>query len=192
MELLNPEIIYPQPDMEKILSKLTAEERKIIEDLIYFDPLTSLNNRRGYESRFKYLISMFKRYGHPFSLLNLDIDDFKVVNDNYGHVAGDKVLAKLGSVIREQIRETDHASRLGGGADEFRVLSDTDVEGAKMLGERIREAVEQMRITRRNIAITVSIGVSPFIESDTQEICEARSDEGLYRCKMNGKNIVSL
>jgi diguanylate cyclase (GGDEF)-like protein len=125
----------------------------------------------------------------------IDIDHFKDVNDGYGHLCGDHVIRTVTRIIRESIRQTDTAARIGG--EEFVVmLPDTDIDAAQILGERIRRSIEDARITwgEVSIAVTVSVGVAQFEpgrDVSTHSLIE-RSDEAMYRSKQSGRNRVTL
>ncbi len=134
-----------------------------------------------------------KRYGTPVSLIMLDIDHFKKVNDNYGHQAGDTVLREVSKVIMKGIREIDTASRYGG--EEFMViLPNTERENARVGAERMRSGISQHAFPEIEGPITVSIGVAglpdPAIESEDRLIrCV---DHALYRAKQNGRNCIEI
>jgi diguanylate cyclase (GGDEF)-like protein len=159
-----------------------AEESRI-------DALTELTNRRGFEERLEVEITRATRYGHPISLLMIDVDDFKLVNDRFGHVVGDQVLKSVAAAIEQSIRTIDIAGRFGG--EEFAVLlPETPLSGAVVVAERMRAAVVEGSAPT---AITVSIGIA---EGDYQapsrdELLE-KADAALYRAKLMGKNRVEL
>ena len=159
------------------------------------DPLTGVPNRRMLELDLKKYGRIAKRYGKRLSLLLIDIDNFKGVNDTYGHPSGDEVLRRLALLIQKNIRETDTLYRYGG--EEFAVLCpETGKEGAFELAERIRESVRRERFLirkERYIHLTVSVGVASFPE-DTEDPKEllAVADISLYKAKSEGKNRTSL
>ena len=155
------------------------------------DPLTGIPNRRMLEIDMKNYGRLAKRYNKLLSLVMLDIDNFKSVNDTYGHAAGDEVLKKIANLIKESIRETDRVYRYGG--EEFAILCpETDKEGAYELSERIRERIKNTKIEvdkDRYVYITVSLGVANFPEdaSDPEELLTV-ADISLYRAKSEGKD----
>jgi diguanylate cyclase (GGDEF)-like protein len=128
------------------------------------------------------------------SLVMLDIDHFKHVNDTYGHQAGDKVIEQLAQLLREHARESDVAGRYGG--EEFGVvLSDTDQAGARIFAERLRQAVEQLLVqyNSQDIRFTISLGVADLSApaNDHAELI-ARADQALYTSKKTGRNRVTV
>ncbi len=159
------------------------------------DALTGLLNRRALEDRLKIEQQRAQRYGKAFSLMLLDIDHFKKVNDTYGHVAGDAVLKTLAAVLAQQTRDIDSVARYGG--EEFViVLPETDGSGAKIVAERIRKAVSSTPFALpdgREIDVTVSIGIACFPHSAGNiEAMLERADQALYLAKNTGRNRISL
>lgn len=152
------------------------------------DELTGLYVRDVFDVILKKEVHEATRKNAPLSLLMIDIDDFKKVNDKFGHVTGDKTLTKVGSSINECIREMDLAARYGG--EEFAVIMPgTNAEQAFEIGERIREHIE--RIPFDSFTITVSIGVSSVGQLiDRPEMLTETADQALYKAKLNGKNQV--
>jgi diguanylate cyclase (GGDEF)-like protein len=155
------------------------------------DPLTGLWNRRRLQEVLISEAARAKRFGHPLSLLIVDVDDFKKINDTYGHLQGDAVLGALAEVIRRETRAIDEGARFGG--DEMAlVLLETGADGAEALAERVRTRVRQRRIPRRNgdqMSITVSVGAATLPDSatDADGLIEA-ADAALYRAKRSGKD----
>lgn len=153
------------------------------------DPLTELLNRRGFDERLKHEIARTLRYNHPMSLLLIDVDDFKRVNDLYGHGIGDQALRSIAAAIDGSIRSIDIAGRYGG--EEFAVLlPETPLEGAAVVADRIRSAVAE---GAGPVHSTVSVGVAVLAEEDASpaSLLE-RADTALYRAKSLGKNRVEL
>lgn len=164
--------------------------QKEIEDQAYIDELTKVNNRKSYNKRLGELLSMFNRYKTPFSILMYDIDDFKKINDLYGHQAGDKVLVEMSKLVDSCIRENDHLFRVGG--EEFIILfPHTTLQQTIKVADKIRESVEDTLDTLKDRKITISIGLTEVKEGDTEDIIFKRVDELLYRSKKEGKNRVS-
>lgn len=147
------------------------------------DPLTGVNNRRGLDDAMGAQFALMLRYGTPFSLVMFDIDHFKQINDQHGHLHGDQILQELARAFDESIRETDIVARYGG--EEFVVvMPHTDIAGARVFSERLRAQVE------KQLVITVSGGVSAAQEGDTPETLIARADAALYSAKSAGRNRV--
>lgn len=160
------------------------------------DALTNLNNRRQFETRLGQEISITKRQNNPLCAMMIDIDFFKSVNDTHGHAAGDEVLRKVASIIKEHLRESDIPARYGG--EEFAILLPfTHIEEAKIVGERLRKAVEKTPITinqetidEKQINVTISMGIAEFNKTETGEALFERADKALYEAKANGRNQV--
>ena len=161
------------------------------------DPLIGIYNRRYLDRRLDEEVARARRYGHPLSVLMLDIDHFKRVNDTYGHQAGDEVLKHLGKLIMSAVRETDIVARYGG--EEIFVISpDASLETAVMLAERLRRHTEAHELVLtsetsapRVIRVTVSIGVASFDPSLADGAGLMRNaDEALYEAKGAGRNRV--
>ncbi|MDX2347160.1 MAG: diguanylate cyclase [Legionella sp.] len=172
-----------------------VELQKKLTFLSEHDQLTGLYNRNGLLKPFAEELARSKRYTHVFSILMLDLDYFKQVNDTYGHQWGDKVLVHFARIILSMIRVNDTAVRLGG--EEFVVLlPETDRINAKKLAERIRAKIESETIIisqKKQIQYTVSIGVSSYPQngSDKKSLLEA-ADKALYLAKESGRNQVAI
>jgi diguanylate cyclase (GGDEF)-like protein len=168
--------------------------RQALEQLATIDDLTGLYNSRMYYSMLTGEIARAQRHGFPISVLMIDIDHFKSVNDDYGHLAGDRVLERLGLLLKERTRGGNSVCRYGG--EEFTIiLPELGVEAASETAERLRETVEQTRFDigeNHKIKLTVSIGVAAFPESgSTAEELTKAADIGLYTAKEEGRNRVS-
>ena len=162
---------------------------KYKEEAIY-DPLTGCYNKKETEEFIKKFLFNFLRYKtEPFSVLMLDIDFFKKINDTYGHLAGDFVLKQMADLIQNIIRKSDICGRFGG--EEFViVLPNTKISGAMKLANRIKDAIENKEFEFNGIKIkfTVSIGVTSVGINDSYESLMARVDEALYEAKKKGRN----
>lgn len=159
------------------------------------DSLTGLYNRRAFEKKLRDEFERATRYGHPLSLLMLDIDNFKIINDTYGHNGGDAALVKISEILRSTTRQSDFPSRFGG--EEFvLILPDTDHQRALQAAEKIMGEIRSsvFSVTNGHFSLTVSIGVSSttihgYANSD-QMIEDA--DHALYAAKRNGKDRAQL
>jgi diguanylate cyclase (GGDEF)-like protein len=155
------------------------------------DPLTGLWNRRHMAETLEREVARALRFGHPISLIILDVDDFKKINDRQGHLQGDIVLEHVADVVREAIRSIDVAARYGG--DELAlILLETDREGATVLAERLREQVRDTEVPRRDdgtMSVTLSVGVATIPDSagDLESLVDS-ADRALLRAKRAGKN----
>jgi diguanylate cyclase (GGDEF)-like protein len=157
-----------------------------------FDYLTGLLNRRAFAILAANTVAECQRYEHPLSLLTLDIDHFKSVNDSYGHDAGDTALQYVSNIIKNTVRESDTVARFGG--EEFVVLlPKTKAVDAQLLAEKIRQNIENSPLTLKNemIKMTISCGVSRFdpLEASIDAMLK-RADRALYQAKKRGRNQV--
>lgn len=173
-------------EREKWLLSL-QERRELLKDKAYKDILTGLYRREILYDLIEKEFHRSKRYGYHFSILMIDIDNFKKINDTYGHLFGDKVLKKVAETIRKTLRSSDIAIRYGG--EEFLViLPHTDLESAKIVGERLRKTIEKLDID--GIKITISIGIADNSLSPRLEDLIRKADQALYIAKRTGKNRV--
>jgi two-component system cell cycle response regulator len=158
------------------------------------DALTGCMNRRAFTERLERELDRVRRYGVKLSVMMIDLDHFKDVNDTHGHIVGDSVLRQLGELLRDEVRSVDLAARFGG--EEFVILlPDTDLEGAVVFAERLRKRVEEHDFAESGdpLRITVSIGVAAASakgEVTEPESLTAKADEALYRAKNDGRNRV--
>jgi diguanylate cyclase (GGDEF)-like protein len=158
------------------------------------DELTGLSNRRRFQETMSAEVERSKRFGQELGLVMLDIDDFKAVNDNYGHQQGDIVLREVAKILRASSREIDEPARYGG--EELAVvLPGTDLQGAHNLAERVREGIEALRLpilgdeSAEPLRVTASFGAAalPVSAGDVRGLVAA-ADEALYQAKRAGKN----
>ena len=186
-------LIEEQKDkLSDMLVKLTesrdkiAEQNKTLKTLSRQDPLTGCLNRRAFFEEYETHLKAASRYGHALSVLMLDIDHFKAVNDNHGHGVGDQVLQKVAESIRSMARDTDLVCRYGG--EEFCVLlTHTDVDSACATAERLRRGIESLVFN--DLQVTVSLGVSACeLGANDPQILLDQADKCLYVAKRNGRN----
>ncbi len=170
-------------------AKANQEE---LERLANLDSLTGLYNRRVILHRLNERIKYTRRYGDELSLIMLDIDHFKKVNDQYGHLIGDGVLEEIAVSVQRSIRDTDVVGRYGG--EEFIIiLLKTGLSSALDVAERVRKAIEaaEMKDSEGNVfSVTVSEGVSSYKPAEDERSLISRVDDALYRAKENGRNRV--
>ena len=175
---------------EAELNRKLMTLNKKLEELSRTDPLTGLSNRRDVLEKLKYNLLLAKRYREPFSIIMADIDDFKKVNDNYGHNCGDKVLIQLAEILRMSFRAEDTVSRWGG--EEFLILlPKTDGISALVAANRIRRIVEntEFKCDGEKIKLTLSLGVAEFTPiTDNIEAFIESADKALFLAKRKGKN----
>ncbi len=155
------------------------------------DPLTGEYNRSVMESTLQHEMGLYRRYRTPLSLLVVDIDKFKTINDTLGHKVGDSVIQTVSKIIKHSLRESDVLSRYGG--DEFTVLlSNTRLHGARKIAEHIRRAIEKHDYTGTGKLknVTVSIGVAALNCGDSNNSLFQRADKALLRAKRHGRNCI--
>jgi len=159
--------------------------------MAFTDALTQTNNRTAFNDSLLREITLAERHANHLSLVFIDLDHFKAINDTYGHDCGDQVLKSAAQCIKNSIRGCDIAYRYGG--EEFVVLlSDTDLEGAKLLAERIREKIANHTLAygMEVIKLTASLGVSSLRGNDTTDSFVKRADDAMYQAKETGRNKV--
>ncbi len=180
----------------RLLTLIASQAASILQRILMYeemarlaitDELTGLYNRRHFVTRLQEEVERSKRHDHPFSLLFLDLDNFKRINDTYGHVLGDRILAELGKLLHKWARKSDLLARFGG--EEFVVLLPmTDQQQAMAAAERLRTAVQEHSFPRRK-RLTISVGVSCY-PNDTENVEELvkMADQALYQAKKSGRN----
>lgn len=162
-----------------------------LERMTVTDELTGVANRRRFDEQFELARSRYVRGGENFSLVLLDLDGFKKVNDRAGHLEGDRVLVEVARIIRAEVRPTDLVARWGG--DEFMVLSESGLQQTETVAERIRAAVDGARLVRPEIShLTVSAGVAEYREGEGLDSLTSRADDALYLAKQSGRNRVAV
>jgi diguanylate cyclase (GGDEF)-like protein len=170
------------------VTELATYEQKLVE-MNTKDVLTGIYNRRFMESRLQEEFERHRRHSHPLSLIMIDIDFFKKVNDNYGHQCGDAVLQAVAEKTASVIRKTDFVARYGG--EEFCcLLPETSVTAAEIVAENIRTHIEQIEniFEGNSIKVTISLGISSLMDKDSPETLLKRADDALYQAKHSGRN----
>ena len=156
------------------------------------DMLTGLSNRRVFDERIKGMMEGARRYKRPLTMLSMDLDHFKDINDTHGHQAGDEVLKSVAKVLTEAVRSTDLLVRMGG--DEFLlVLDNTDKINAQVLAERLCLAIDRLNVRAdKKVKLGVSIGLAQLRKSETLSQWLERADDILYHAKANGRSRVAV
>jgi diguanylate cyclase (GGDEF)-like protein len=180
--------------LARIIREL-EESRKALAELAATDSLTKLKNRRLFYTQAAQNLISCRQDGKDMSLLLLDIDHFKKVNDTFGHPVGDIVLVKVAELLTQMVRSVDTVARFGG--EEFAaLLPETNRLGAAVLGERIRAAIEheQIVVDGRDIPVTVSIGIATLAAEDVESIDQLLNiaDRRLYLAKNSGRNRICV
>lgn len=171
-------------------NKLYSQNQQL-DTLANTDPLTGLYNRRTMTEHVVHMFEDYKVSNKPFSIIICDIDDFKKINDTYGHKCGDEVLKTISATFSNLTRDKDFICRWGG--EEFLLLlKNTDVELARTIAERIRASIADLEVTYNNITIkiTMTFGVASVTEEPNYDTLFKLADTRLYQGKNNGKNIV--
>jgi len=187
----NQELEAVRAELEEANRTLEAKVKQRTHELevqANTDTVTGIASRFSIIDTLKQCYLQFQRYQHSFSILMIDIDHFKQINDNYGHQIGDDVLHALAHRIEKTIRKTDSVGRYGG--EEFLViLPETESDFALNLAERIRHDIETLKLAD-NLKVTCSIGVSAMLDGISQDELISRADKALYSAKNTGRNQV--
>jgi two-component system cell cycle response regulator len=187
---INKELSRLQRDLLSANRRLKAREQQIRE-LSLTDPLTGLGNRRRLDESIETAISHATRHQRPLSVMMIDIDHFKAINDDFGHEAGDRALRAFADALKQHSRKSDLVARFGG--EEFIVLMpESDVHQAKATAERMGEKVAQMKVPPIDRPITASFGVAQMVDGDSAESLLVRSDQAMYLAKAKGRNRVEV
>lgn len=166
------------------------EMEKELKKFATIDTLTGIYNRRKIDKEIEIEISRANRHTHGFTLLMLDIDNFKTINDTYGHDIGDSVLKEFTALVLSHIRKSDRFGRWGG--EEFMItLPESNIENIKIFGEKLRESVEKYKFKGIQ-KLTVSIGFTIFKENDTKMDIIKRADLAMYQVKESGRNNIAF
>lgn len=175
-----------------IIYRVLNKYQKELQKMALFDKLTDIYNRQAFDIMIEEAIKYSKRNNIKFSVMIFDIDNFKKINDEYGHLTGDKVIKKIAEISKKTIREIDNIFRWGG--DEFFViLKNCDVENACLVAEKIRKNINDYNfkdMNKLNINISISGGIAEYNNEENLESVIKRADEKLYEAKLKGKNKV--
>ena len=185
---LNEKIKVMEEDSNELHKKIMHERERAL-----LDPLTGIKNRMAYNERIEQEHARWKRYHAPLSMMVIDIDHFKKINDNFGHIAGDKVLRTVAQLLQKKIREADFLARYGG--EEFVILMpDTPAKEALAVAEKLRDAIEHCGFHYQGeaVRVTISAGVAEFGDDDHPARVFEKADEAMYKAKENGRNQCSL
>ncbi|MCU0289325.1 MAG: sensor domain-containing diguanylate cyclase [Desulfobacterales bacterium] len=175
--------------LRKESAKLKEQERRLTE-LSITDELTGLFNKRWFSSKILSEIEHARRLSRPLSLMILDVDHFKKLNDTYGHAAGDNVLAELGRIISASVRQSDIPCRYGG--EEFSIIMpDADSNDSMIIAERLRKKFGSQQFKTEqdgNVRATISLGITQLADDDTKDTLFERADKALFHAKTQGRN----
>ncbi len=185
---LSERVAHMEQEAQGFREHLEEQRQKAL-----IDPLTGLPNRAAWSERLEHEIKQWQQHGNTLSLAMLDLDHFKRINDNYGHLAGDKVLKIIATVLRKRLRGSDFIARFGG--EEFVLLlpATPPAVGAKLL-ETLRAAIEAcpFHFKGERVTITISMGMTTFRSGEHSDLVLKRADQALYRAKNAGRNRVEL
>ncbi|WP_100658255.1 GGDEF domain-containing protein [Alteromonas flava] len=169
------------------LQKALLEKNKSLEFLSIHDPLTTLYNRNFMLQRAEEAINTFERFKQPVSIIVMDVDHFKTINDRYGHGVGDRVLVELAQLAQRCLREVDLIARWGG--EEFLIMCiNSDEEAAKVLAQRITDALRKAPLASIQIPLTCSFGVAQLNEGEDFSTWFDNADRCMFSAKRNGRN----
>ncbi|MFJ5236392.1 GGDEF domain-containing protein [Pseudomonas neuropathica] len=188
LKSLSERVAHMEQEAQGFREHLEVQRQKAL-----IDPLTGLPNRAAWSERLEHEIKQWQQHGNTLSLAMLDLDHFKRINDNYGHLAGDKVLKIIATVLRKRLRGGDFIARFGG--EEFVLLmpATPPAVGAKLL-ETLRAAIEAcpFHFKGERVTITLSMGLATFRAGEHSDLVLKRADQALYRAKNAGRNRVEL
>lgn len=211
LAMANVEATLLVTEKQETIAELEVQAKQIqhmkdnLEQMVFVDSLTGLFNHRYFKRQIDHELSRCGRYDRALTIIFLDIDQFKAINDEYGHQSGDRVLAKIGSLIAGEIRQADIPIRLNearfaaryGGEEFVLIMPETQIEGGRIAAERIRQSVESATFTDDSgqpmKTVTISCGVATLVDpAGGVEGLIKRADSALYRAKENGRNRVEI
>jgi two-component system cell cycle response regulator len=168
-----------------------VELQKALLELSQTDALTSLRNRRAFDNRLDDAFEQARRYHRPLSLAIIDVDRFKVINDEFGHDIGDAVLRGVAKLIEASTRQTDFVARVGG--EEFAILlPEIALFEALQFGEKLRSTIAAARVAGQQVTVSIGVANIPHSRIDTTAELYRAADQALYRAKENGRNRVEI
>jgi len=176
-----------------IITNIIKKHNKNLEKIAEFDTLTNMPNRHNFTTTLNRYISITNRSRDPLSLLFIDIDDFKNVNDRYGHNVGDKVLVAFADILKAHTRDEDICARWGG--EEFVIgFLNTDLTAAAAIADKLRLLLQNSEKLQKLLGkeVTISAGVTSYVNTDTLDSLILRADNAMYKAKNNGKNCIKL
>ncbi|MBK7905837.1 MAG: diguanylate cyclase [Gemmatimonadetes bacterium] len=179
------------PDPVTVIGRAYNKMRSHLETIVLTDPLSGCFNRRGLNQLAEREVSRAVRAKKNIAVLAIDVDHFKHINDEYGHLTGDEVIREVGALLRETARDVDVVARIGG--EEFTILApDSNDEGALILAERVMQAFRQHQFRslppERRITTSVGVAAAPARDDEVAKTLLARADEALYVAKRNGRD----
>jgi diguanylate cyclase (GGDEF)-like protein len=187
---INKELSRLQRELLSANRRLKSREQQI-RDLSLIDFLTGVANRRQLDEALNAAIGIAARHGRPLSVVMIDIDHFKSINDNFGHETGDRALRAIADLLKQHVRKGDLLARFGG--EEFIVLmAESDVHQASVGAARLRDALASLKVPAVDRSITASFGVTQRVDGDTAQSLLARSDFALYQAKAKGRDRVEV
>ena len=183
-------LYYFVKDRERAYQQLQQSQAHI-EHLLLTDELTRVGNRRSFNERLQEELARARRYDSSLSIIMIDADRFKAINDQYGHAVGDEVLVALARTLQECIRDSDFLARYGG--EEFMILlPETGRDGAAAMAERMRKALGALQVEPLESGLTASFGVTELQGGDDADRLLNRVDEAMYEAKGRGRDRVCI
>ncbi|MEH6557185.1 MAG: GGDEF domain-containing protein [Oceanicoccus sp.] len=169
-----------------IFSSRTNQQRDLLIQQATKDPLTKTGNRRAFDLEITQLVKQQQRSASDMSMISIDIDNFKEINDKYGHAKGDEVLRLVSQILTLRLRGTDNLYRIGG--EEFVIIPvNTDLKNAEKLSEQLRTLIEASELIPEQ-PLTISLGLAEYRANENEQEWLARADKALYQAKNSGKN----
>ncbi len=191
MKKKKTDVLHPEfkENIGEIFGDISRVQKKHISDLYDFatlDEKTGLYNNKFFENILEMEMEKAQRGYQELCLFIVDVDFFKKINDKYGHLKGDEFLKRLANVIKKQLRKSDVAARFGG-EEFFVLLPQTSIEKAKLITARIREAIKSDSVLKK-YKITVSGGLTCYVQKDTAKSFQERADKAMYKAKETGRD----